>query len=451
MNAHQHVRVPEPVDWRQGMLISPQHFQQQDVYMDRLTTHKMFVSQPNYWGLIDIEVNESDLRSEKIVIERLHGILRDGQIIEMGDGARLEAVIPEALAEGKSDGSEAAHIPEAITVSVGVFRSGSSTDQGVQQRPQKRFDSFNCPDVADENNANLTVDMRKKKVVVQIFLGDDIPGIYETIPLFKVVAGHNGYKVASSHPPMLDVKVSKSLFKEESLWQKTQQLISSIRSKAADMAGTGFNGSAEAKAMSAMLAKVPAIEVLLNMNMVHPFQLYMAMVDLAASVNSLSLANKPMIPPGYDHDRPEKGFKFILDRLKLLVDRIEPDFRTYVFFSEEPGMYEIDLPEGISTKELLIKLVPEEGQHSSKVSSWIESAKVGPEAQMKVLRRGRLKGFERQLLDADRRIKLKLSESDLIFSLTSGTKGGVIKPNTKLQIHGKRESHPGKIYLCVPK
>lgn len=440
------------------MLISPQHFQQQDVYVDRLTTHKMFVSQPHYWGLTDIRISESGLRSNKIVIEKLQGVMRDGQIIELSEGDKLSAKLPEpkildnGSAMVSSTGRSGRTLSDSILISIGVFRSGATSDDGIQQRPQQRFTSFNCTDVADENNANLTIDMRKKRVFVQIFVDEDIPGIYETMPLFRLKAGHNGYKLVNQHPPMIDARVSQALFADEGIWSKTEQMVAKIRNKAADMAGKSVSQSAEMQLMSMILSKLPAIEVLLKMTMVHPFQLYMAVVDLAAIVKAMSLSTSvtPFIPEGYDHDYPEKGFDEIWPWLDEEIDDIRIDWVTYAFTTEEPGRYEIELPEGVDLNEMIIKLVAEHERHSEEALKWIRNAKIGMDTSMQKLRKLRLRGLSRFELKQQRRQEIKLLETGAMVVLSNREAESAVTAKSTLQILGRRDWAPEKIYLYVP-
>lgn len=463
MSSYQYISVPEPVDWRQGMLISPQHFQQQDAYIERLTTHKMFVSQPHYWGLTDISIRENDLASNKIVIDRLNGILRDGQIIEISGGRRLEAELPDpnTLSDSEDDQGLDVHVKnhirnqssdKQINVRIGVFRSDSTSEASFQKRPQQRFHSVDYRNVPDENNANQTIDMRKKRVFVQIFIDEEVPDIFETITLFSLVRAQTGYKLAAQHPPMLDARVSQILFAKDSIWAKTEDLVTAIKNKASEMEGANIKRSAEVHSLSMMLSKVPALEVLLQMEMVHPFQLYMALVDLAASVVSMSLSNKPLSPARYEHDAPNKCFEKIFARLETHLEAIKPDFTTYIFDNEDgkEGQYSLDLPDGVDLKQLIIRVVPEKGQHPGALLPWIEKAKIAPATQMDRIRKRRLNGLSRKVLTNKKCEALGLPATGLTLVLSNEGNEAKIIARAKLQIQGSSEDYPAKIYLCVP-
>lgn len=446
MSANQYVSIPEAVDWRQGMLISPQHFQQQEIYIDRLTSHKLYLSQPHYWGLIDIRLREDLLESDKIRITRLHAVLPDGQVIdfdeENGDPGLL-ADIPAGQVDDTSENS-------GLLVSVGVFRRGAKADGGEEQNLQ-RFESVSFEDIADENNPNQLVDMRKKRVMVQLFFGDKTNTRFVTTPLFKVASTQKGYRLTSYHPPMLDVSVSRTLLGKKSICVKLESALRSIRLKAKDLAAVSSAGSdSDLTLVSMMLAKVPALEVLLDMKMVHPFQLYMAFIDLLASLAASSIADKPFSPEGYVHDHPERGFFRYLSYLAQRIDSVRSTFHTHIFTRSESGYFEMDLPDDVDVKELILRLIPEQGQHSDVVLHWIKTAKIGSDKQMPSLEKGRIYGLQRAEMEEGQRESMRLPVSGAIVTVSGDQKGSRIPPKSRLQVIGDARGAPEKIYLCVP-
>lgn len=71
------------VVWREGLFIRPQHFQQNDRYFEyelRTRTHE---SNPNQWGLFELEIDLQFLNSSKLVINRAYGIMPDGTLIDV--------------------------------------------------------------------------------------------------------------------------------------------------------------------------------------------------------------------------------------------------------------------------------------------------------------------------------------------------------------------------------
>ena len=51
--------LPEAIQWSEGMLLSPQHMQQNDIYWQRQFSHLFALMQPHGWGLADLAFDES--------------------------------------------------------------------------------------------------------------------------------------------------------------------------------------------------------------------------------------------------------------------------------------------------------------------------------------------------------------------------------------------------------
>lgn len=69
--------------WREGLFIRPQHFQQNDRYHEYLYRLHTIESQPNGWGLYDLEFDIHFLNSGKLVLNRAFGIMPDGSTIDL--------------------------------------------------------------------------------------------------------------------------------------------------------------------------------------------------------------------------------------------------------------------------------------------------------------------------------------------------------------------------------
>src|SRR5262249_3397315 len=72
------VEPPQRVGWSGGMLGSPQHLQQADLYRERLLDQRLASLQPAAWGLCSVELDPAALAAEQVRVARLVGILPDG-------------------------------------------------------------------------------------------------------------------------------------------------------------------------------------------------------------------------------------------------------------------------------------------------------------------------------------------------------------------------------------
>ena len=66
------------VIWREGMLISPQHLQQQELFAEQVLHERLAASTPLSWGVQAIEFDSGALKSGRLELTRFDGVMPDG-------------------------------------------------------------------------------------------------------------------------------------------------------------------------------------------------------------------------------------------------------------------------------------------------------------------------------------------------------------------------------------
>ncbi len=66
------------VIWREGMLISPQHLQQQELYEEQVLHERLAAATPLSWGAQAIEFDSGALKSGRLELTRLEAVMPDG-------------------------------------------------------------------------------------------------------------------------------------------------------------------------------------------------------------------------------------------------------------------------------------------------------------------------------------------------------------------------------------
>lgn len=83
----------QKVIWQEGMLLRPQHFQQNDRYHDQQLKRRTQLLCPHGWGFLALEIDVQYLNMGKVVVSQASGILPDGSLFELG-GA-MESLVLE--------------------------------------------------------------------------------------------------------------------------------------------------------------------------------------------------------------------------------------------------------------------------------------------------------------------------------------------------------------------
>ncbi len=85
--------IPEAVQWREGMLLSPQHFQLAARRAEALAAYMMGAATPLCWGVQRLQIDQSLLLEAVFRIIELEAVMPDGLLVlyPMGDDEpRLE-------------------------------------------------------------------------------------------------------------------------------------------------------------------------------------------------------------------------------------------------------------------------------------------------------------------------------------------------------------------------
>ena len=71
------------VIWKDGMFIYPQHFQQQDLYHTESLVNYHMLQPFHNWGILELEIDESYLNFNKIVLKKAIGVFPDGTYFDI--------------------------------------------------------------------------------------------------------------------------------------------------------------------------------------------------------------------------------------------------------------------------------------------------------------------------------------------------------------------------------
>jgi len=74
------------VVWSEGMLVSPQHLQQADLYHERLLDCRLAATSPLGWGVTAVEIDGGALAADQLVVNRFAGVLPDGLPLDFKAG-----------------------------------------------------------------------------------------------------------------------------------------------------------------------------------------------------------------------------------------------------------------------------------------------------------------------------------------------------------------------------
>lgn len=308
------------VVWSEGMFLSPQHFQQQDRYVERLVSRRSGSRGPNGWGIEELKLDEELLRLGKISILKARGIFPDGtpfdipaeddapNILEVPSdtlGTTVHLCIPfqrpgtqEVDLDG--DGSDALH-KRYIATSAKVNNASASGNEEVEVQL-----------------GGLNLSLR--------FDSDDLSG-YATIPVVEVVEklAEKPIKTGDNFvPPLLNCAASSIIHSQ--LTQLQGMLHQRGESLAQRLNDSGRSGSAEVA--DYMLLQVinriePLCAQLVSSGFLHPEECYRELIQMAGELATFTTTEKrPPEFPAYSHSDPQSCFAVVFGALSFNLSNV---------------------------------------------------------------------------------------------------------------------------------
>lgn len=157
------------VVWSEGMFLSPQHFQQQERYVEHFT--REFASQiaPNCYGLSQLTLDMALLKIGKVGVRQAKGIFPDGTPFSIKEGLVID--IPKNISH------------KQVYLALPVARSGA-VDVGDDQRLRHSASEHQVFDTSREHSEPVLLELAELNVVLKLE-GEELQD-YTLLPIAQV-------------------------------------------------------------------------------------------------------------------------------------------------------------------------------------------------------------------------------------------------------------------------
>ncbi|MEM1436986.1 MAG: type VI secretion system baseplate subunit TssK [Pseudomonadota bacterium] len=297
--------------WSEGMLLLPQHFQQQDRYFEGLVEGRARALRPYSWGFTELVIDRDQLRIGKIVITRAKGVFPDGTPFDMPD----VDPVPAALDVDPDTRDQRIHLAVPISKEGEPEYASDAQAEGLAR--------FSGHEVSVRDSADYSrsgVDVRVGQLRSRVMLEHEQREDYACLGLGWVLEVRADRSVLLSDeyiPPMLDVSGQPKLdgFVKElkgMLHQRGDAL-------AGHVSTSGQGGAAEVSEfllLQAVNRYEPVIGHLMNLPGVHPADLYTYLLEVAGDLATFNPARRAPEFPAYRHDDLAATFQPVLTSLR---------------------------------------------------------------------------------------------------------------------------------------
>lgn len=400
--------LPDRIQWHEGMLLSPQHFQQESARTDALVAWHGLAANPYAWGIKVLQLDEALLSNGLLRILRLEAVMPDGTAVmyQAGDieGGDLQL---DLLAHAQE--AEQGHVMVYLTLG----RSRSMRDAGNPSR----FIGVSQAAVEDEVSNALPVDVPRMRPNLMLSAGAVPPAVVMHQRLLTIFKVNEIFKRGPYLHALLEVP------QDSEIRSRAMALAIQMRSKAAFLAKQNAVPSSrledrvqlleQRSRLDALVLTLPLLEAVLRSPVLTPYALYLSLCVQLGSLSMLRPGALPLLPPAWNHADPLNSLVPIFESLEESLAEVSQDWRTQVFRLES-GMFELDLPIEWSGSRLVIGL---RGLPERELQAWMNGAVIGSRNLWSSLSDRRILGAPRLAIDEAPELGLRGSTGYVLFAV----------------------------------
>lgn len=314
----------QPVLWTKGVLLSPQHFQTQDRFLEDLLEFQLSSLAFCPWGFSRLDIDREALASGSFGLTAAAGLLPDGLLFDMPDS---ESPPPPKPLENAFAPDQ-----EWLDIYLGIpeYRYGGHNVSGMNRERDARYraeELLRRDETTGQAERPIQVARRNFRI---LFGGESLEGT-SALRVARVSKSATGDYVLDQRfvPPLVDISASDYLMAiarrlVEILSAKSTGLASGRRQKNQSLAEFGVADVASFWLLYTINSFFPELRHIYETRRGHPAELYNAMLGLAGSLTTFSGAVHPRDLPAYEHDNLTGCFTKLDAIVRELLETVVP-------------------------------------------------------------------------------------------------------------------------------
>ena len=386
--------LPGAIQWHEGMLLAPQHFQQMGARQEELLHYRASLAAPFQWGVRHLKIDPVQLLDGTLRVLELEAVMPDGLVLSRH--AESAADLTLDLGPYAQQLKEA---PGTVHLVIAAKRRGRSPLDGEMAR----YDSVDGEPIVDENTGNGELRVPRLRPRIRLLLQDDPPQKYVSLPLARIGYSDEAFALTDFIPPTLRVAVGSPL------GELCSSVAHRLREKAAYLAEQVDSPSLAARGaqlletkvmLNALVSALPRLEALLYSGIAHPFDLYQALCAVVGRVTSIGRSPVPPLFEAFNQDdlratfEPARRFIF-----QSLDEGISDSFTHYPFVLEKDSFL-LDFDPVWLGRTLVLGVRSKDGGVAGGLDAWVENSLIGSDSKVQSLRERRIVGAQRKKVDA---------------------------------------------------
>jgi type VI secretion system protein ImpJ len=338
------MRRLQPVVWTKGTVLTPQHLQAQDRFIESSLQFRLEALSFKPWGFSSLTLDQEALAAGQFAVAHASGMFQDGLTFDIPGSDPAPPARPlEAFFENPGQELELyLAIPSHKERGINVAASRHDADtrflaETAIVRDETTIQSEKPVQVARKNFRILAApEVREGMPALQAAtVVRNEAGMYQVAPVFI--------------PPLLDLAASDALLAiarrlVEVLSAKSSALSGMRRQKSKSLADFSSSDIANFWLLYTINTHLPLVRHLYETRHGHPEGLFSFMLSLAGALTTFSFQVRPQDLPTYEHAELGRCFRDLDEKLLLLLETVVPsNYAALPLKLAAPSIYAVSL------------------------------------------------------------------------------------------------------------
>lgn len=372
------------VQWHEGMLLSPHHFQQMSNHVRQLFQ----LSSPFNYGLFSFKIDTSALASGVIRVLQARGIFQDGLYFD------FDALKDPPVEKNLSSFFQINTSAVRVYLAVSAYKVGENSVAGNNAR----YYSSEVINVTDENSGTNPINIPIIKPKLRLLMEDELDARFVAFPVVEAQKSVEGaVQMNSFIPPFITIDEYSKIM------DMCRDVSYRIRDKVSYFSDRKDNFSQDTVDVALtnlrlLIKALLPLEAMIHVNNIRPFDLYKCVVQAVADVIATSPSQLVPRLPAYNHEDLYSTFNSLLSHITKVLDSLKQKY-TVVRFDKEGPIFKLKMEkEWLKKGEITIGVQRAFSSSDNDVLNWITSAQIASESMLQLIK-------DRRVIGADRKIE----------------------------------------------
>lgn len=385
--------IPNAIQWHDGMMLTPQHFDDLTARLEALIEHASRMAAPFNWGVATLSIGEAELLEGTFSVTELEAILPDG--LAVWTDTRSQAPLKLQL-----DTLEPAFKSGIFTVYAAVPAPREGADRLWRYEPVE--EPIEQQAANDESDAPPIPRLQPRLQLIAT--PGALPSRYVGVPLAQLQYRNGAFaRVDSYIPPTQKLRTTSPVARQTiSLLRRVREVSIVLQQQWRSLSSSERESQdlARRSAVQQLVATLPYAEAIVEVGEVHPFQVFLALTQMAGHV--AGIASDP-IPPNfqpYNHLNLANSFSEVITFItRVLAENTSEDYIGVPFLPGDDSFYLLFEPSWKGRKLVLALAAPD--LPADQVKAWGNSALIGASILQDSMRDRRILGARRAFTERE--------------------------------------------------